>query len=152
MSETKQDDGLISVFVDGAEVRCPPGTNMIDAAAMAGREVPHYCYHPKLSVSGNCRMCLVQLGLPGRDRESGKPMLDADGKPIISWFPGPAIACGTKASPGMHIRTDTDMVRECREGKLAPEVAGRSAFGWIQHARYGNVGGLLIQYRAMKFG
>ena len=118
MSETKQDDGLISVFVDGAEVRCPPGTNMIDAAAMAGREVPHYCYHPKLSVSGNCRMCLVQLGLPGRDRESGKPMLDADGKPIISWFPGPAIACGTKASPGMHIRTDTDMVRECREGVM----------------------------------
>ncbi|MEZ5275309.1 MAG: 2Fe-2S iron-sulfur cluster-binding protein [Opitutaceae bacterium] len=118
MSETKQNDGLISVFVDGTEVRCAPGTNMIDAAAMAGREVPHYCYHPKLSVSGNCRMCLVQLGLPGRDRDTGKPMLDAEGNPVISWFPGPAIACGTKASPGMHIRTDTDMVRECREGVM----------------------------------
>ena len=118
MSDTKQDDGLISVFVDGVEVRCAPGTNMIDAAAMAGREVPHYCYHPKLSVSGNCRMCLVQLGLPGRDRGTGKPMLQDDGSPMITWFPGPAIACGTKASPGMHIRTDTDMVKGCREGVM----------------------------------
>jgi len=61
-------------------------------------------------------MCLVQLGLPGKDRATGQPMLNADGTPIIQWFPGPAIACGTKASPGMHIRTDSDMVKQCREG------------------------------------
>jgi NADH-quinone oxidoreductase subunit G len=118
MSETKQDDGLISVFVDGTEVRCAPGTNMIDAAAMAGTEVPHYCYHPKLSVSGNCRMCLIELGLPGRDRATGKPLLHDDGSPIISWFPGPAIGCGTKAAPGMHIKTQSDMIKEAREGVM----------------------------------
>ena len=118
MSETKQDDGLISVFVDGTEVRCAPGTNMIDAAAMAGTEVPHYCYHPKLSVSGNCRMCLIELGLPGRDRATGQPLLHDDGSPIISWFPGPAIGCGTKAAPGMHIKTQSDMIKEAREGVM----------------------------------
>jgi len=118
MSEDKQDDGLISVFVDGTEVRCAPGTNMIDAAAMAGKEIPHYCYHPKLSVSGNCRMCLIELGLPGRDRATGKPLLDDDGRPVISWFPGPAIGCGTKASPGMHIKTQSDMVKQAREGVM----------------------------------
>jgi NADH-quinone oxidoreductase subunit G len=118
MSETKQDDGLISVFVDGTEVRCAPGTNIIDAAAMAGTEIPHYCYHPKLSVSGNCRMCLVELGLPGRDRETGKPLLHDDGSPIISWFPGPAIGCGTKAAPGMRIRTQSDLIKQTREGVM----------------------------------
>jgi NADH-quinone oxidoreductase subunit G len=118
MSETKQDDGLISIFVDGTEVRCAPGTNMIDAAAMAGTEIPHYCYHPKLSVSGNCRMCLVELGLPGRDRATGTPLLHDDGSPIISWFPGPAIGCGTKAAPGMHIKTQSDMIKQTREGVM----------------------------------
>jgi len=118
MSETKQDDGLISIFVNGTEVRCAPGTNMIDAAAMAGMEIPHYCYHPKLSVSGNCRMCLIELGLPGRDRATGKPLLHDDGSPIISWFPGPAIGCGTKAAPGMHIKTQSDMIKQTREGVM----------------------------------
>lgn len=117
MSEPKKDN-LISVFVDGQEVRVEPGTNMVEAAARVGREVPHYCYHPKLSVVGNCRMCLVEMGLPGRDRTTGQPMLDADGKPVIQWMPKPAIACATTASPGLHIRTDSPAVKECREGVM----------------------------------
>ncbi|MEM9159433.1 MAG: 2Fe-2S iron-sulfur cluster-binding protein [Verrucomicrobiota bacterium] len=116
MSEEKKDDGLISVFVDGKEVRTKPGTNMIQVAKQAGKEIPHYCYHEKLSVSGNCRMCLVELGMPGRDRATGEPMLNEDGSPKIMFFPGPAIACNTNAAPNMHIKTSSPMVKECREG------------------------------------
>ena len=76
MSEEQKDDGLISVYVDGEEVRCKPGTNLVDLVASVGQEIPHYCYHPKLSVSGNCRMCLIELGMPGRDRATGEPMLN----------------------------------------------------------------------------
>lgn len=118
MSDQERDDGLISVNIDGIDVFCAPGANIIEVASSVGKEVPHYCYHPKLSVSGNCRMCLVEMGLPGKDRATGKPMLDANGKPMIQWFPGPAIGCGTKASPGMHIKTSSDMVKQCREGVM----------------------------------
>ena len=60
-------------------------------------------------------MCLVELGMPGRDRATGEPMLNEDGTPKIMWMPGPAIACGTKAAPGMHIRTDSEKAIESRE-------------------------------------
>ncbi len=116
MSEQPKDDGLITINLDGNDVRCRPGANIVDVAASAGVEIPHYCYHPKLSVSGNCRMCLVEMGMPGKDRATGKAMLNPDGSPMIQWMPGPAIACGTKAAPGMHIRTASELVRKCREG------------------------------------
>lgn len=118
MSEDQKDDGLISVFVDDKEVRCKPGTNLVDLVASVGEEIPHYCYHPKLSVSGNCRMCLIELGMPGRDRATGEPILNEDGTPKVMFFPNPAIACGTKAGPGMHIRTKSEMVKKCREGVM----------------------------------
>ncbi|MBE2215601.1 MAG: (2Fe-2S)-binding protein [Opitutaceae bacterium] len=116
MSDQPKDDGLITINLDGRDVRCRPGANIVDVAASAGVEIPHYCYHPKLTVSGNCRMCLVEMGMPGRDRATGKPMTNPDGSPLIQWMPGPAIACGTKAAPGMHIRTTSDVVKKCREG------------------------------------
>ena len=118
MSEGQKDDGLISVFIDDEEVRCKPGTNLVDLVASVGQEIPHYCYHPKLSVSGNCRMCLIEMGMPGRDRATGDPLLNEDGTPQIMFFPNPAIACGTKASPGMHVRTKSEMVKKCREGVM----------------------------------
>ncbi|MFI5355696.1 MAG: 2Fe-2S iron-sulfur cluster-binding protein [Opitutales bacterium] len=118
MNQSPKDDGLISVYIDGREVRCQSGANVIEVAGSVGCDVPHFCYHPKLSVSGNCRMCLVELGLPGRDRATGKPMLNADGSPLIQWFPGPAIGCGTKVSAGMHVRTQSEVVKKCREGVM----------------------------------
>jgi NADH-quinone oxidoreductase subunit G len=118
MSEAKINDSRISVFIDGTEVRCAPGANIVDVAASVGREIPHYCYHPKLSVSGNCRMCLVEMGLPAKDRATGQLQLAPDGSPVVQWFPGPQIACGTKATDGMRIRTDSDVVRKCREGVM----------------------------------
>jgi NADH-quinone oxidoreductase subunit G len=91
---------------------------MIEAAEIAGKEIPHYCYHPKLSVSGNCRMCLVEMGTPMKDRQTGEPILDTDGRQKIGWMPKPAIACNSKVSPGLHIKTDSDLVRDCRNGVM----------------------------------
>lgn len=117
MSENPQTK-LVTVNVDGRDVAVAEGLTMIEAAEAAGVEIPHYCYHPKLSVSGNCRMCLVEMGMPLRDRASGEAILDDEGKPKIGWMPRPAIACNSKVSPGLHIKTDTQMVRDCRNGVM----------------------------------
>ena len=118
----------IKVKVDGREIEVPKTmpdpisgkqipTTMIQAAALVNVDVPHYCYHPKLPVVGNCRMCLVQYGTPamGPDR---KPVLNPDGTAKIAKSPRPAIACATPISPGMEIYTNTAEVKQMREGVL----------------------------------
>ena len=118
----------IKVKVDGREIAVPKTmpdpltgkpapTTMIQACTLATVDVPHYCYHPKLPVVGNCRMCLVEFGTPamGPDR---KPLLNPDGTPKIAKSPRPAIACATPISPGMEIYTTTPGVKQMREGVL----------------------------------
>ena len=51
----------VEVFVDGTPVLVDPGTTVLQACAVAGVEIPRYCYHERLSVAGNCRMCLVEI-------------------------------------------------------------------------------------------
>lgn len=109
---------LVLVNIDGQEIQVPQGITMIEAAEIAGKEVPHYCYHPKLSVAGNCRMCLVEMGMPIKDRSSGALILDELGKPKIGWMPKPAIACNSKVSPGLHIKTNSAKVKDCRNGVM----------------------------------
>jgi NADH-quinone oxidoreductase subunit G len=118
---------MIKVKVDGREVEVPrlmvdwsgkltPAT-LIQACELAKVEVPHYCYHPKLPIAGNCRMCLVEFGTPamGPDR---KPIVNPDGTPKIAKSPRPAIACATPISPGMEIYTNTPGVKAMRQGVL----------------------------------
>ena len=118
----------MKVKVDGHELEVPKttpdpisgkplATTMIQACALANVDVPHYCYHPRLPVSGNCRMCLVEFGTPamGPDR---KPIMNPDGTPKIAKSPRPAIACATPISPGMEIYTGTLAVKQMREGVL----------------------------------
>ena len=117
----------IQVKVDGVAVDVPKltpdwsgklvPTTMIQACNTAKVDVPHYCYHPKLPVAGNCRMCLVEFGTPaiGPDR---KPILNTDGSPRIAKSPRPAIACATPISPGMEIYTNTPGVKQMRESVL----------------------------------
>jgi NADH-quinone oxidoreductase subunit G len=108
---------LVTVNIDGKEIAVPKGTNVIEAAQLVGVEIPHYCYHPKLSIVGNCRMCLIEMGMPAVDPATKAPVMDpATGKQKINWIPRPQIGCGTNASPGLHIRTNTPMVKDCREG------------------------------------
>jgi NADH-quinone oxidoreductase subunit G len=110
---------LVTVNVDGKEIAVPKGTNMIEAALRVGVDVPHYCYHSKLTVVGNCRMCLVEMGMPAVDPATKAPIMDpATGKQKVNWMPRPTIACATNASPGLHIRTTGPMVKDCREGVM----------------------------------
>ena len=114
---TKPD--LVTVNIDGKEIAVPKGTNVIEAARLVGVDVPHYCYHPKLSIVGNCRMCLVEMGLPAVDPATKQPLIDpATGKQKINWMPRPQIGCGTNAIPGLHIRTTTPQIKDCREGVM----------------------------------
>jgi NADH-quinone oxidoreductase subunit G len=110
-------DNTIKLTIDGKEVAAPKGMNLIEAAKLAGIEVPHYCYHPKLAVVGNCRMCLVDVGMPkmGADR---KPEMGPDGKPVIMFGPKLSIGCNTSVGEGMVIHTRSPKVIKAREGVM----------------------------------
>jgi NADH-quinone oxidoreductase subunit G len=108
---------LFNVQIDGQWVQLPKGLNVIEAARRHQKFIPHYCYHPKLSVVGNCRMCLIEIGMPKLD-VSRKGVLGPEGRPEISWIPRPQIGCSTLISEGMAIRTDSPLVQECRKGVL----------------------------------
>ena len=128
-TETKPTPAIerIRVKVNGRDLEVPRltadwsgklmPTTMIQACEQAKVEVPHYCYHPKLPIAGNCRMCLVEFGTPalGPDRQ---PILNPDGTLKIIKSPRPAIACATPVSPGMEIYTDAPGVKQMREGVL----------------------------------
>ncbi|MBN2234637.1 MAG: (2Fe-2S)-binding protein [Opitutales bacterium] len=119
MSEESKKPQEVTINIDGKDYKVPAGMNLIDAVKKAsGKEIPHYCYHPKLSVVGNCRMCMVEMGTPMIDRATGQPILDDKGTPKIGWMPKPAIACASKATDGLHVRTDSPMVQDCRKGTL----------------------------------
>ncbi|MFO1461713.1 MAG: molybdopterin-dependent oxidoreductase [Verrucomicrobiota bacterium] len=125
----------LKIKVDGREIEVPKmmpdwqgrlqPTTMLQACQLAGAEVPHYCYHPKLPVAGNCRMCLVEFGTPmmGPDR---KPVLNPDGSPkiaksVLPYEPGTprgAIACATPISPGMEIYPGSAATKQMREAVL----------------------------------
>jgi NADH-quinone oxidoreductase subunit G len=103
----------------------PQPTTMLQAARCAGVDIPHYCYHDKLPVAGNCRMCLVEFGTPmiGPDR---KQVLNEDGslkitKSVLPYEPGTprgAIACASPISPGMEIYADSPATKQMRESVL----------------------------------
>ena len=82
--------------VDGIEVEVPPGSTVLQACEAAGKEIPVFCFHPRLNIAGNCRMCLVE--------QEKAP------KPIAS--------CAMPAVDNMVIKTDTPMVHKARRGVL----------------------------------
>jgi NADH-quinone oxidoreductase subunit G len=110
--------GLVNVQIDGVWHQFPKGTRMIEACRQVQVTVPHYCYHPKLSSPGNCRMCLVQMGMPPRPAPGQEPQRDENGYEIIGWMPRPVIACANTVGENMGIRTTGDLVTKCREGVM----------------------------------
>jgi NADH-quinone oxidoreductase subunit G len=116
-TETAAPVQMLNVQIDGVWMQFPKGTRVIEACEKAGKFVPHYCYHPKLSSPGNCRMCLIEMGMPkmGPDR---KPVIGPDGKAEIGWIPRPQISCAQDIAEGMGVRTDSPMVKECRQGVM----------------------------------
>ncbi len=87
---------MAKVTVDGLEIEVPNGITVLQAAEAAGREIPRFCYHDKLSIAGNCRMCLVE----------------------IEKMPKPVASCAQPVGEGMVIYTDTEKVRLARRGVM----------------------------------
>ena len=85
------------VTVDGQEIEVPDGATVLQACELAGKEIPRFCYHERLSIAGNCRMCLVEVK-PGP--------------------PKPQASCALPATEGQEIRTDSLMVKTAREGVM----------------------------------
>lgn len=85
------------VTVDGIEVEVPQGATVLQACEAAGKEIPRFCYHERLSIAGNCRMCLVEVK-PGP--------------------PKPQASCALPAADNQEIRTDSAMVKAAREGVM----------------------------------
>ncbi|KAJ3089714.1 NADH dehydrogenase (ubiquinone) 78K chain precursor, 5-prime end [Quaeritorhiza haematococci] len=95
-SSTSKRLAQIEVFVDGKPVKIEQGAALIQACEAAGVEIPRFCYHERLAVAGNCRMCLVEL--------------EKSPKPVAS--------CAMPAMPGMKIKTNTPLVKKAREGVM----------------------------------
>ena len=87
---------MAKLTVNGQAIEVPSGATVLQACEMAGAEIPRFCYHERLSVAGNCRMCLVEQ--------------EKSPKPIAS--------CAMPAADGMVIHTDTPMVRKARRGVM----------------------------------
>ena len=83
--------------VNGVETEFEPGMTVLQVAERAGHEIPRFCYHERLSIAGNCRMCLVEVK-PGP--------------------PKPQASCALPAADGQEILTDTPMVKKAREGVM----------------------------------
>ena len=83
--------------VNGVEVEFEPGMTVLQVAELAGEEIPRFCYHERLSIAGNCRMCLVEVK-PGP--------------------PKPQASCALPAADNQEIFTNTPMVKKAREGVM----------------------------------
>src|SRR5213596_1910119 len=83
--------------VDGVEVEFEPGMTVLQVAELAGKEIPRFCYHERLSIAGNCRMCLVEVK-PGP--------------------PKPQASCALPVGDKMEIMTNTPMVQKARKGVM----------------------------------
>jgi NADH-quinone oxidoreductase subunit G len=77
---------MVEIELDGQKVEVPPGSMVMHAAEKAGTYIPHFCYHKKLSIAANCRMCLVE----------------------VEKAPKPMPACATPVTQGMVVRTQSD--------------------------------------------
>lgn len=92
------------IIIDGRIIEAAPGKTIIEAALDNGITIPHFCWHPALSVAGNCRMCLVNVGTHKKDTD-GSLMYGDDGAPVVNWFPKMQIACATPVADGMIVDT-----------------------------------------------
>jgi NADH-quinone oxidoreductase subunit G len=87
---------MVEIELDGKKVEVPPGSMVMDAANKLGTYIPHFCYHKKLSIAANCRMCLVE----------------------VEKAPKPLPACATPVSPGMIVRTHSDKAVQAQKSVM----------------------------------
>lgn len=109
---------MITLTIDGQTATVPEGTTVVDAGRTVGVNIPVFCYHPKLDPVGMCRMCLVDIGRPVINRETGQPELEEDGSPKIQFGRRLETGCTTPVSQGMVVRTTTQPVADARRSVL----------------------------------
>ncbi len=107
----------ITLTIDGKQVTVPEGTVVADAAKMAGIDIPVFCHHPKLEPVGMCRMCLVEIGRPVRDRVTGQFVME-NGAPKIQFMPKLETACTNKVEEGMVVLTRSQKAIEGQRGTI----------------------------------
>ena len=94
--ETKQAVDMVSIEVNGIALEAPKVSMIIEATDKAGIEIPRFCYHPKLSIAANCRMCLVD----------------------VEKMPKPVPACATPVMDGMKVYTDSRRAVDAQHGVM----------------------------------
>ena len=87
---------MLDIEIDGKQVQVPPGSTIMDAARQLGTYIPHFCYHKKLSIAANCRMCLVE----------------------VEKAPKPLPACATPVTNGMKVFTHSKLAVDAQKGVL----------------------------------
>jgi len=95
-STTRPRQADVTLTIDGKEVTVPQGTALIQACEAAGATIPRFCYHDRLAIAGNCRMCLVE----------------------VERSPKPVASCAMPAMPGSKVFTNTPLVHKAREGVM----------------------------------
>jgi NADH-quinone oxidoreductase subunit G len=87
---------MLEIEIDGKKLTVPQGSMVMDAAHSVGTHIPHFCYHKKLSIAANCRMCLVE----------------------VEKAPKPLPACATPVTDGMKVRTHSDKAKKAQAGVM----------------------------------
>ncbi len=87
---------MVEIEIDGVKVEVPPGSMVMDAANKLGTYIPHFCYHKKLSIAANCRMCLVE----------------------VEKAPKPLPACATPVSAGMIVRSNSEKAVQAQKSVM----------------------------------
>ncbi len=107
-------------IIDGKTFEYKEGDKLLQFCLDNGVEIPYFCYHPSMSVPTNCRMCLVEVGFPVLNRESGLPEMDEKGEAKINWGRKPATSCNQGMSPGMVVKTHrtSEVVKTAQAGVL----------------------------------
>lgn len=105
------------IVIDDIKLNVPDNKTIIEAAYENGIDIPHFCWHPELSVAGNCRMCLVEVGSHKKNQD-GSFAFDEAGNPVIAYFPKLQIACGTKVMDGMYVRTKSEQAIQAQESVM----------------------------------
>ncbi|MGE5221091.1 MAG: NADH-quinone oxidoreductase subunit NuoG [Omnitrophica WOR_2 bacterium] len=109
---------LVKLIIDDHPIEAPDGMLIVDAAKKYGIDIPVFCYHPKLEPVGMCRMCLVEIGRPVKDRNTGDWVREADGSLKIQFGPKLETACTTPVSEGMVVRGNNPRVAAARKDIL----------------------------------
>jgi NADH-quinone oxidoreductase subunit G len=101
----------VTLTIDGKQVMVSEGMLVVDAAKLAGIDIPVFCYHPKMEPVGMCRMCLVEIGRPMVDRSTGRAILEENGQPKLQFMPKLETACTNPVAEGMVVLTQSEKAR-----------------------------------------